>query len=400
MIKNWNQFIREFIENSDNLIDAKMSELNDLVSNISDGTNIMYQWENKDNHELIINFLFNGISVRYELDIDGLNLSKFANDVLDFNESIESIDEALDIIEKDIHNILGISEAKKGRPKAGRYIKNNMKYLKSYNKLFENHQSIHNLCKEYGITNYTINDDLSIDVDGDVDLANRGLTKIPIKFRNVSVYFNCGGNQLTTLEGAPQSVGGDFFCTYNQLTTLEGAPQTVGGDFYCNDNQLTTLEGAPQSVSDYFNCYNNQLTSLEGAPQSVGGYFNCSYNQLTTLEGAPQSVGGHFNCRNNQLTTLEGAPQSVGGDFNCSSNQLTTLEGAPQSVGGNFFCYGNPIYSIWILFKDYSKIELFNDCDPLREIDGKSHVVIDRLNQFLQDINKRRRIKVDDWINI
>jgi hypothetical protein len=120
MIKNWNQFIREFIENSDNLIDAKMSELNDLISNVSDGTNIMYQWENKDNHELIINFLFNDMSVRYELDIDGLNLSKFANDVLDFNESIESIDEALDIIEKDIHNILGISEAKKGRPKAGR----------------------------------------------------------------------------------------------------------------------------------------------------------------------------------------------------------------------------------------------------------------------------------------
>jgi hypothetical protein len=120
MIKNWNQFIREFIENSDNLIDAKMSELNDLISNISDGTNIMYQWENKNNHELIINFLFNNISVRYELDIDGLNLSKFANDVLDFNESIESIDEALDIIEKDIHNILGISESKKGRPKAGR----------------------------------------------------------------------------------------------------------------------------------------------------------------------------------------------------------------------------------------------------------------------------------------
>jgi hypothetical protein len=110
MIKNWSQFIREFIENSDNLIDVKMTELNDLVSGVSDGTNIVYQWENKDNHELVINFLFNGISVRYEFDIDSLNLSKFANDVLDFRESIDSIDEALDIIEKDIHNILGISE--------------------------------------------------------------------------------------------------------------------------------------------------------------------------------------------------------------------------------------------------------------------------------------------------
>jgi len=92
-----------------------------------------------------------------------------------------------------------------------------------------------------------------------------------------------------------------------------------------------------------FYCYNNQLTTLEGAPQSVNGAFYCSNNQLTTLEGAPQSVGGDFSCYNNQLTTLEGAPQSVGGDFYCYNNQLTTLEGAPQSVGGGFYCDNNPV---------------------------------------------------------
>jgi hypothetical protein len=43
----------------------------------------------------------------------------------------------------------------------------------------------------------------------------------------------------------------------------------------------------------------NQLTSLEGAPQSVGGYFSCSNNHLTSLKGAPQSVDGVFYCYNN-----------------------------------------------------------------------------------------------------
>ena len=233
-----------------------------------------------------------------------------------------------------------------------------MRYLKSYNKLFENHQSIHDLCKQYVITNYTINDDLSIDVDDNVDLYNKSLTKLPLKFRNV---------------------GGDFYCQGNQLTTLEGAPQSVGGDFYYNGNKLTTLEGAPQSV---------------------GGNFNCANNQLVSLEGAPQSVGSNFYCNNNQLTSLEGAPQSVGNHFYCQSNKLISLEGAPKSVGGDFYCHYNPIFEIWILFGDYSKIELLNDYDVLREIDGKPHVVLDRLNQFLQDIGKDPVEKVNGWINI
>jgi hypothetical protein len=139
---------------------------------------------------------------------------------------------------------------------------------------------------------------------------------------------------------------------------------------------------------------------LEGAPQSVMGDFDCGYNQLMSLEGAPQTVGGNFNCQDNQLTSLEGAPQTVGGNFHCYGNQLTNLEGAPQTVGGHFYCHNNPIYSIWQLFVDYSKVELFNDYDPVREIDGKPALVIDRLNMFLEEIGKPTVKKVDGWINI
>ena len=170
-----------------------------------------------------------------------------------------------------------------------------MKYLKPYNKLFENNQSIHDICSKYGIENYTINDDGSIDVNGDVNLSSRNLTKLPLKFRNVS------------------------------------------GDFNCHDNQLRSLEGAPQSVGGHFSCYDNKLTSLEGAP---------------------------------------------------------------QSVGGGFYCINNPVFNIWKLFQDFDKIELFNDYDTLREIDGKPHVVLDRLNSFLMDIGKDPVEKVNGWINI
>ena len=125
---------------------------------------------------------------------------------------------------------------------------------------------------------YTINGDGSIDVEGDVGLSRKKLTKIPFKFRNVSGDFYCHNNQLTSLEGAPNNVGGYFACYNNQLTSLDGAPNTVGGDFYCTYNQLTTLKGAPNTVGGSFYCYHNQLTSLEGAPNTVGGNFLCYDN--------------------------------------------------------------------------------------------------------------------------
>ena len=47
--------------------------------------------------------------------------------------------------------------------------------------------------------------------------------------------FNCTGNSLTSLAGAPQVVGKGFYCEDNKLTSLEGAPQEVGGDFECGE---------------------------------------------------------------------------------------------------------------------------------------------------------------------
>jgi hypothetical protein len=98
---------------------------------------------------------------------------------------------------------------------------------------------------------------------------------------------------------------GDFGCSYNQLTSLEGAPSSVGGSFDCSHNQLTSLKGAPSSVGGDFYCINNNLTSLEGAPNSVGENFGCRNNNLTSLEGAPSSVGGDFSCRNNKKQFTE-----------------------------------------------------------------------------------------------
>ena len=94
------------------------------------------------------------------------------------------------------------------------------------------------ICKKYEITNYTINDDGTIDVDGNVNFFNMGLTELPLTFNKVTGHFECSCNKLTSLKGSPKWISGYFSCQYNQLTSLEFGPDYVGGYFACNGNQL------------------------------------------------------------------------------------------------------------------------------------------------------------------
>lgn len=104
-------------------------------------------------------------------------------------------------------------------------------------------KEIHFYCEKYEIENYIINEDMSIDVDGDVNLSQQNLTELPLNFNKVSGDFCCAINHLTSLVGCPKEVGGDFQCNYNKLKTLLYSPKVVGGVFDSSNNRLTSLEG-------------------------------------------------------------------------------------------------------------------------------------------------------------
>ena len=101
--------------------------------------------------------------------------------------------------------------------------------------------------KDYINTNYIAKGELTfkqtnggyiVNCDGDVIVKNRNIEKL-------TDGFEWG------------EVKGDFYCRHcNNLKSLEGVPDNVGGCCYCDD------------------CYN--LTSLEGSPKKVGGGFYCS----------------------------------------------------------------------------------------------------------------------------
>jgi len=223
-----------------------------------------------------------------------------------------------------------------------------MKHIKSY-KIFESaspnfpttREEVIEVCRKYKIENYTINDDLSIDVNGGVELDSKNLKYLPLKFNYIDGDFYCHDNNLESLEGSPQTVGGGFYCFNNKLETLEGCPQTVDGDFYCSNNKLESLEGCPQTVNGDFYCFNNKLESLEGCPQTVNGHFNCYKNELKDLEYIPE-------------------------------------------VSGNVYIKKNPVYLLLYTFiknADSFMIEDFNDYGIVRNRDT---VMLDRLETFIE----------------
>jgi hypothetical protein len=133
-----------------------------------------------------------------------------------------------------------------------------IKTFKSFN---ESKSDIDSICEDYRITNYTIDNGL-VNVNGDVDLSHRELTKLPIQFGQVTGFFDCSNNQLTSLDGSPHKVH-NFDCSYNNLTDLAGSPKEVGGGFYCsNNNKLTSLVGAPELIEDIFYCLITPIHSI------------------------------------------------------------------------------------------------------------------------------------------
>ena len=164
-----------------------------------------------------------------------------------------------------------------------------MKHIKPY-KIFEStspnfpttREGVIEVCEKYEIKNYTINDDLSIDVDGGVYLDERNLEYLPLKFNYVSGDFNCDQNELESLEGCPITVDGNFDCYRNKLITLEGSPSVVNGNLICYVNELETLEGSPKTINGNFLCFVNKLKDLEYFPE-VSDYINIRDNPVNLL---------------------------------------------------------------------------------------------------------------------
>lgn len=129
------------------------------------------------------------------------------------------------------------------------------------------------ICEDFGIENFKINKDGTVDVFGNVFINRYGLKELPLIFRDVYGNFNCYSNKLTTLKGSPIRVGGDFVCSWNQLKTLEYSPTIVCGDFYCQHNKIICIEDGPAELFGEF--YSNEIP--------IDGLKYCDDYQITRI---------------------------------------------------------------------------------------------------------------------
>jgi len=126
---------------------------------------------------------------------------------------------------------------------------------------------------EQKIQKYTINPDLTIDIDGSVVLFDRGFLKFPdyIQFNKVTGSFFCNKNNLISLRGCPKHIVGSFNCGSNNLKNLIGGPAYVGDSYYCDTCHITSFEGIAEWIGIDFTCRYNDLKSFDSLKTTIGG---------------------------------------------------------------------------------------------------------------------------------
>lgn len=153
-------------------------------------------------------------------------------------------------------------------------------------KLLRKKPDIINWLDKYEITNYNITADSVyghvVNVFDSVELYEKNLDYIAVKFNFIEE---------------------DFDISVNNLKSLYGAPEIVNGSFNCEKNRLTSLEYSPQIVKDNFCAANNTLETIKGISRFIGYNVWLSYNQLRdiSLEDLPHSIVGHIFMEGNPL---------------------------------------------------------------------------------------------------
>jgi len=224
---------------------------------------------------------------------------------------------------------------------------------------------IKKICKHFKINNFKITKEGIVNVDGDVNLMDMELEELPINFGIVN---------------------GTFDISCNKLTSLKGCPEYVGNHFFCNNNRLKSLEFAPKKVGNNFICSFNYLKSLKFSPSEINGSFFCNDNSLTDLTYAPNKINYNFYFNNNfRLKSLKGIPNKINGIIDSSSNtNIYDLEDITSNLMfDKFINLTNTPLSFYSRKWTEEDVSFFKELSPVRLIDNKYHMIMDRLEMFL-----------------
>lgn len=155
-----------------------------------------------------------------------------------------------------------------------------------------------------------INDtDLSVKFVGEVNLSNKNLTYLPIRFSEVIGTFDCSYNHLRTLKGSPKKVLGSFGCSTNELTSLDYSPEFVNGNFYASYNKIKKLNSGPSQVLLDFVAIHNKMTEVSFLPKATS--IKLAHNNIKLFNphlSKNNLAIRHIDLSHNYLDSLENFP--------------------------------------------------------------------------------------------
>lgn len=115
--------------------------------------------------------------------------------------------------------------------------------------------------------------------------------------------------------------------TERKAGSFKLAKYYVSGNLYLKRMHLTSLEGCPKIITGNFSCADNDLVSLEGGPEEVHGNFECEFNKISSFEHFPTCIGGDCYIGFNQFTSFKDIDKYVKFIGNAIIDvQLTTYE--------------------------------------------------------------------------
>lgn len=169
--------------------------------------------------------------------------------------------------------------------------------------LYKNKTQIEQQLNLWNISNFSIKHDLSVDVEGNVDISCRNLYHIPINFNVVTGTFFCSHNNLLSLEGSPKEVR-SLYCLKNQLESLKGLSPILSF-LDCQHNKITSLKECPLSIQVLY-CGNNKLTSIDLDPKIKSILkLIVNNNQITTFKDLKIEIKSLINFENNPIPIHE-----------------------------------------------------------------------------------------------
>jgi hypothetical protein len=150
-------------------------------------------------------------------------------------------------------------------------------------------------CESLEITNYTINSDGSVDIQGDISIDSETMDnqlQFPIKLNIVDGNMIIQNAGITSLINMPHTVNGNFQASNCDLISLEGCPKIIKGDFDFTNNSVSSFWVGNYDVYVGGDIY---TSSNDFKPFNIFMQFLCGFNE-EDYDDDPYNDWGDVEC--------------------------------------------------------------------------------------------------------